>query len=190
MACLAIGCNEASGNKIVSVDVEQPKTCEIAGQIKCVDTCIDPKTAPKYCGADDKCDHYTTCNEFTEVCRGGTCLPKGTEEPQTCAIAGQVKCGDTCIDPKTSQKYCGADENCTHYTSCNESSQDCIGGTCVNKQVDQPQNCNSGQVKCGNTCIDPKTNSIAGRTPIARIIQHAATDISAKAVIASLTTAP
>ena len=155
-------CDESSQNcsngTCVNKQFEQPKTCEIAGQVKCVDTCIDPKTDQKYCGADDKCDHYTTCNEFTEVCRGGTCVPKGTEEPQTCAIAGQVKCGDTCIDPKTSQKYCGADENCTHYTSCNESSQDCIGGTCVNKQVDQPQNCNSGQVKCGNTCIDPKTN--------------------------------
>lgn len=150
---------ECSAGTCAPKSTEQPKTCETDGQVKCGNACIDPQTDPKYCGADSNCDHYTTCNDLSESCSAGTCVPKSTEQPNTCQIAGQVRCAGACIDPKTNSKYCGADEKCEYYMTCNESSQECSAGACVAKVIEQPQTCQTaGQVKCGESCIDPKNN--------------------------------
>ena len=48
------------------------KACEVEGQVKCGDACIDPKTDKEYCGADENCENYTACGDQT-VCDGGEC---------------------------------------------------------------------------------------------------------------------
>ena len=47
---------------------------------------------------------------------------------------GKVKCGDKCIDPKTSDEFCGADENCENYEAC-ESPMACTKGKCEEQAV-------------------------------------------------------
>ena len=137
---------------------QQPQACEIEGQVRCKNVCINPKTNNTYCGADENCKQFTTCDDLLEDCREGACVPKTSVQPKSCQTAGQIMCGDVCVDPLTSLAYCGADENCEHYTACDALSQNCSAGTCVNKSP-EPQPCQTaGQVKCGDVCIDPLTN--------------------------------
>ncbi len=247
--CVTGGCNDDSTISIATVNDEnanKPQVCETEGQVKCGDTCIDPQTDRRYCGADANCEHYTTCDASLQECRNGSCEPTTTHpdqpvkcetgehvydkicepdsidhcgahgracsqeiegwasgkcesgqcvpeqceshkhlngnsceddsaahcgsadincataiegwkdgectdgtcvvssctdgyhltttnscepDPQGCEIAGQVKCGDTCIDPLRSAAYCGADEHCEHYTACSDNYL-CSDGAC------------------------------------------------------------
>ena len=46
-----------------------------------------------------------------------------------CKTEGFVKCGDRCIDPKSSIEFCGANENCENYTICKDT-ETCLEGRC------------------------------------------------------------
>ncbi|WP_163992553.1 MXAN_6577-like cysteine-rich protein [Pyxidicoccus caerfyrddinensis] len=63
-------------------------------------------------------------------------------EPGTCP-AGQVTCGDRCIDVRSDAKNCGA---CG--TTCGPE-EVCEGGACE---------CTEGRERCGNVCIDTRQN--------------------------------
>ncbi|MBO4351699.1 MAG: hypothetical protein J6A01_12265 [Proteobacteria bacterium] len=258
-AVFVIGCNDDSGNGSNNTkpeEVAQPQACEIEGQVRCGDACIDPKTSQAYCGADEKCEHFTACGEnqscsegkctavkpatgedeqpvscetgeheynktcepdsvdhcgthdkscltvegwadgkcesgqcvleqcqsgmhlngdvceldtiehcgSTEnncanaiegwkegACSEGACIVASCmdgyhiteaktceQDPQGCETDGQVRCEDVCIDPKTSQAYCGADEKCENYKKC-EDNESCKDGVCErNVSADDP----------------------------------------------------
>ncbi len=104
------------------------------GKVACDGDCIDPKSDPKFCGADDSCHGFISCERG---CEDGKCV-------QDCP-SGQVLCNEKCIDPSTSKDYCGADELCSSYERC---AHGCIDGKCSDT-------CSPGMVLCGNECINP-----------------------------------
>ncbi|MBQ9817076.1 MAG: hypothetical protein IJM59_06415 [Proteobacteria bacterium] len=121
------------------------------GKVKCGADCIDPLTDDKYCGADAACTHYSNCAKQGNACENGVCVGGTVND---CA-PGKVKCGDNCVDPMTDNQYCGADSSCQKFTACVDD-KTCAGGVCSAKPEDGK--CPEGQVKCGESCIDPQTN--------------------------------
>ena len=63
------------------------------------------------------------------ICKDGYAITTSKTCEKFCKINGQVKCGEECIDPATSQDYCGADEKCGNYTPCGDY-QICENGKC------------------------------------------------------------
>ena len=124
-------------------------TC-VSGQFLCLDKCIDPDSDNQYCGAQDGCKNYTSCPSGN-VCSAGTC-------GVTC-VSGQVLCKGQCIDPKTDNRYCGAKGKCNtaSVSDANYRGEKCADGTKCTDRVCKIS-CVSGQIVCGNECIDPKTN--------------------------------
>ena len=47
----------------------------------------------------------------------------------TCKTEGFVNCNGKCIDPKTSNLFCGANENCENYEAC-KATDSCFEGRC------------------------------------------------------------
>ena len=127
--------------------------CEDASQVRCNGSCIDPKTSNDFCGADSACANYDKCDE-NERCTAGECKPIGNTD--LCEDASQVRCDGSCIDPQTSNDYCGADETCTTFDAC-DTDETCVSGECKPKG-DTVVCTIDGQVKCNNTCIDPSTS--------------------------------
>jgi hypothetical protein len=72
-----------------------------------------------------------------------------TETGTGCPSSAPILCSGSCVDPTTSDMFCGATGSCTGYSSCSPD-QHCAGGQCV---------CNAGLVLCGGTCIDPTTDN-------------------------------
>ena len=128
-------------------------SCSSAEQVMCDNTCIDPMSNKSFCGADTTCKSYHVC-DANQICLKGKCeniteIPSG----ETCTNADEIKCGTTCINPKTSDDYCGADQNCQNYDICGVN-QKCIDGTCQSTTI--TDTCSGeGQVKCGTECINP-----------------------------------
>ncbi len=122
------------------------------GKVKCGEDCIDPMTDNKYCGADAKCANYSNCAKQGNACESGKCVGGTVNDCKP----GKVKCGEDCIDPNTDNTYCGADSSCQNYTACVDD-KTCVGGECSVKPEDGK--CPEGQVKCGESCIDPQTNN-------------------------------
>ena len=82
-----------------------------------------------------------------------------SKEP-ACKTEGYVSCGGTCIDPKTSNAYCGANEYCENFVACKET-ETCFNGRCrptncepdehhydVVCEKDSADNCGEHGVKC------------------------------------------
>ena len=115
------------------VGLNQTTSCTDDNQVLCHGTCIYPMTSNTYCGADENCQNYKTCTG-NQTCSQGDCVTPNDQV--TCLAAGQVKCGNQCIYPMTSNTYCGADENCQNYKTCT-GNQTCSQGDCVtpNDQV-------------------------------------------------------
>jgi hypothetical protein len=77
----------------------------------------------------------------------------GTDAPpdSPSCDAGLVSCGGSCIDPLTSNAYCGAGPACSPPGTPCASPYICVNGTC---------GCpTAGNVDCNGTCIDPQSNS-------------------------------
>ena len=53
---------------------------------------------------------------------------QSTQEP-ACKTEGYVSCNGTCIDPKTSIQFCGANEYCEGYVAC-QGTETCFNGRC------------------------------------------------------------
>ena len=107
------------------------------GKVACDGDCIDPKSSPKYCGADEYCSGYESCKLG---CANGQCSKECTGET--------VNCNGECINPKTNKEYCGANELCEGYESCKRG---CDNGKCTDQ-------CLRGEILCDDECIDPMTN--------------------------------
>jgi hypothetical protein len=97
------------------------------GFVSCGGTCIDPNTNTRFCGATGDCQMSNagrTCASG-ELCVGGTC---GT----TCGT-GTILCGESCVDPLSNSRYCGARADCAGPNAgrtCT-TSELCINGTCT-----------------------------------------------------------
>ena len=102
---------------------------------------------------DDSCEFdvikkYNACPESYAVCAVDAEGKSYCHEK--CNITDGF-CGGKCIDPLTSDMYCGADAACTSFKKC-APNEKCISGSCTSI-------CSDKQVSCDGTCIDPKTSS-------------------------------
>ncbi len=68
----------------------------------------------------------------------GIDVPAAPDVPPTCPPE-QTRCGDTCVDPRSTVAHCGTCGN-----AC-AASQTCVAGACV---------CPTGQSLCGGRCVD------------------------------------
>ena len=93
------------------------------------------------------------CGKFCKNCTlvtGRVC--SGIEQESTCVSGcgeGYIQCQYACVDPMTSNTYCGSSEKC-EYQPCG-SGQKCEGGKCV---------CQAGMKPCGQngSCVDVMTD--------------------------------
>lgn len=116
--------------------------------------CIDPSTDPLFCGAVGNCQGVNA----GEVCAAGTTCVEGACAAE-CPNAGEIKCGNTCIDPNANNVYCGATAGCgmggngSPGVTC-PSNQECNNGTCQAL-------CPPGLISCGanGSCVDPRTDN-------------------------------
>jgi hypothetical protein len=105
--------------------------CCTTPQIACGGTCRDPRVFEAFCGASGDCDNDASngpgndgsaCSGATPLCTNGNCCPDD-----------RVWCGTTagCIDPLTTEAFCGASETaCAGFDVCT-STETCTNGTCV-----------------------------------------------------------
>jgi hypothetical protein len=117
------------------------------GAVRCGDRCIDPLTDRAFCGANGDClegNAGETCTAG-QVCAAGVCA---TSCPLT-----QVRCDGRCIDPLSSNLYCGARGSCLDDLAGEACApgEICSGGGCE-------ATCQVELVECDGTCIDPETN--------------------------------
>ena len=94
------------------------------GRVLCQNICVNPNVHPKYCGADENCQGYTTCGSDKE-CEDGACI---TPTVPPCPSEYPILCGNICINPQNDRKYCGATEGCKNAKSCTDS---CVDGVCT-----------------------------------------------------------
>lgn len=142
----------ATGEECVDGRCKATKECA-PGQILCGGVCIDPKTNNSFCGIDAQCSGFATCSP-SEACVDGKCKPFLPTANDCDAEAGEIKCGNVCINPKTDPLYCGIAADCTGYTRCADGAA-CVDGVCTAKQT-----CLETEKLCGGICIDPKTNDV------------------------------
>ena len=91
--------------------------------------CIDPKSDSNYCGAKSSSNVGIACTGGRQ-CKDGICRCSGS----------QVFCDGVCIDPMTSNRFCGASGNCSGNTA-GEQCKDgkvCINGGCVQNSCSDP----------------------------------------------------
>ena len=85
------------------------------------------------CGEDSNSGNcqktQTDCDAQNKTLDAENCTCIETPITQKCETDGFVKCNDTCIDPKNSINFCGANENCENYTVCKDS-ETCLEGRC------------------------------------------------------------
>jgi hypothetical protein len=84
----------------------------------------------------------------------GECVPVNT--PLDCPAETPVPCNGVCIDPKTSDLYCGANADCTNFIACDPNAY-CHDGICTAKQ------CPEGQHTAESGC-EPDTLEHCGET--------------------------
>ena len=100
--------------------------------------------------ADQCCGNYCkncTLTTSSPLCSVDTCV-------SVCPGEGEINCGGSCIDPKTSRTYCGSDQSC-QLNICNVEK----GETCINKRCD----CPVGFERCGDdVCTDLRTTEHCG----------------------------
>ncbi|MGF1465946.1 MAG: hypothetical protein ACFCGT_07415 [Sandaracinaceae bacterium] len=118
-----------------------------AGLLECDGLCVDPESHRAFCGASMACsgdDAGERCGEG-DRCVDGACRP-------TCA-PGLLACADTCVDPETSNAFCGAEGTCEgdEVGRVCPPGQLCSGGACA-------ANCAEGFVGCAGECIDPMSD--------------------------------
>lgn len=111
------------------------------GLVACNGACIDPMTNRQYCGASGGCgvgDAGSAGAQCTagQICTGGAC--------EASCLPTQILCNGQCIDPMTSNEFCGAT------AGCGASGLGSAGTACGPGEV-----CSAGA--CGATCGAPLT---------------------------------
>ena len=80
-----------------------------------VDGVVDETQTQYICNGNSEqqntCD--PSCKE-NKTCQNGVCVDN-SEQPKNCSTPGYVMCNNACIDPMTSNQYCGANEQCKGY---------------------------------------------------------------------------
>ena len=123
------------------------------------------------------------CESQGKTLDDANCVCVDSQPPQECKTDGLVKCDGTCIDPKTSNIYCGANENCENYTSCKDT-ETCTEGRCrptkcesdehfydVICEKDSLENCGEHGLKCANTVAGWKSGACTqGRCEVLQCI--------------------
>jgi Stigma-specific protein, Stig1 len=128
-------------------------TCQ-RGLLNCDGSCVDPKVDNQHCGATDACGAGDSGSPGTacgpgKVCSDGVC-------GLTCQ-PGLLNCNGKCVDPTTSNQYCGASGACgagdagSAGQAC-PSGEVCSAGTCG-------LTCQAGFIACAGSCVDPLTNN-------------------------------
>ena len=95
-----------------------------AGQVKCAGKCVDVTSDPAHCGnCNYRCGAGQSC--MAGVCQVATPASgaNSTGGAGNCP-AGQVKCGNQCIDVTSDPSHCG---NCNDRCA---SGQSCVSGVC------------------------------------------------------------
>src|ERR1019366_8550587 len=93
--------------------------------IACNGTCTNPLTSNLFCGATGACGSGDAGSPGV-ACAPGTVCSNGS-----CALtceSGFVICSNECIDPKTSNQFCGAAAGCAGAMAC--TSGPCVNGLC------------------------------------------------------------
>ncbi|HEY4016792.1 MAG TPA: hypothetical protein VGM06_25830 [Polyangiaceae bacterium] len=135
-------------------------TCQ-AGLVECNGTCVNPMTDRQFCGASGAC---TGASAGTACPSGQVCNGSGV-----CAVscpAGEIDCSGTCVDPSTSNQFCGATTDCMGPdvgTTCMAGTV-CSGGVCglscqTGESVTNSHCCPNGQFYCSGKCVDPTIDS-------------------------------
>ncbi len=111
------------------------------------------KLSDEYCGATPDPNNNNVCGTSIHACDPNQNMVCGNDFQCQCKD-GLVNCDGKCIDPNTNNDFCGAFGSCSSTDAlagkqCNTTLEHCANGSCV---------CNSGYVRCGTECIDPKTN--------------------------------
>ena len=150
MTCLFSACSDDSGTESGKTD-----SCSDESFVNCYGTCIDPKSSKFYCGADATCQNYNECN-VDESCVDGNCISNGSQTTK-CSGGNSVLCNGTCINPKTSKDFCGANEDCSVSTRCHDD-ENCVDGICTSKASAEITCSGERSVLCQGNCINPKTD--------------------------------
>ncbi|MEW5849732.1 MAG: hypothetical protein AB2A00_13020 [Myxococcota bacterium] len=127
-------------------------TCTVVcptGYINCSGSCVDPQSDEAHCGASGDCTGGNVGQDCADgqICVNGACSNNGCP-------GGQVMCGGRCVSPESDEDYCGAQGDCQGANagrSCADG-YSCEGGQCV-------ISCPTGQIACGGTCVDPRTDN-------------------------------
>jgi hypothetical protein len=134
------GTSTDSGTSSDTIDsgVQTSPECENEGELYCNFECLLPIVDDNCGGCNVRCSAGTTCQEVDGVY---DCFcPKTT-----------VRCNNQCIDPLTSDGFCGASGSCTG----TEAGMDCgTGGQCV----DGGCQCDATHTECGGACVDTLTD--------------------------------
>ena len=135
------------------------------GQINCgVGGCVDANNSTQYCGATLGCG--IEGGSAGNVCAQGQACVNGM--CQVACMTGQIGCPNVgCVDPKSSNQFCGASLGCG-VGDAGSAGTDCTNGTVCSNGSCQAT-CGSGLVLCSvggtPTCVDPTTNgSFCGAT--------------------------
>ena len=96
-------CDNACGNGFGSTTCAAGSciTCDEAGLTDCGGDCEDVRWSDKNCGG---CG--ITCSDI-EVCVEGTCTTGDGSCTESCGDGDKICCGGSCIDPQTSDTFCG-----------------------------------------------------------------------------------
>lgn len=95
------------------------------GQLSCDETCVDPLSDPKHCGA---CQNQCGDNQ---LCTNGRCL-------ESCPAQASERCGLFCVNLQTNPRHCGVCGN-----TC-KSDESCRNGQCF---------CAPGTAHCSGSCV-------------------------------------
>lgn len=113
-------------------------------------TCTGDSGGP-YCA--DTATDVANCGSCGSKCPGGQICSNGACAV-TCA-ANLVECSGLCVDPASSNLYCGATEGCG--TDGGGAGAVCDGGQVCSSGV-CAVSCPAGELNCNGTCINPQTD--------------------------------
>ena len=112
-----------------------------AGQVRCVDRCVDLTVDPGHCGGcGNSCPIGTLCMGGT--CRSASMMPPGGGDGGSPCPSGLSACGGGCIDTSRDPTHCGRCGNACALGSV------CTRGACVSA------GCMPGWGFCNDACID------------------------------------
>ncbi len=142
---------------------EAPETDERCEAIDCPDgdlcSSYPPDLAERSCASFGQCVSAGTYCLVEYAPLGTSCgTGLGCDGAGVCTAVcspDQILCGESCIDPLTSNEHCGAAEDCSGTSAgvaCSDG-ESCLAGTCVTE-------CTPNEVRCDGSCVDPTRDNL------------------------------